>query len=275
MAPNTKNGLRDEEKGGLLAPQRQQRIGEHVTQRGDARITDLAQIFAVTEETVRRDLKQLEAAGVVRRVHGGAIRGTPAYDTSLSHRMAEAAEVKDRIAAAAVPLIGKPRTVFIDEGSLTVRVAKLLVGHPELHILTNMPAVAEAASAGPHEIELTGGILHRRDQFLRGEAPLQEIRNRLFDLTIMGTSGFDLETGMLANESYTAQLRRLLVSRSRRVMVLTRSSNFGRNASWCIAPFSSIHTIVTDEDPPKTFAEVLSASGVHVEVARCPMLEDV
>lgn len=275
MVSNTKNIARNDDQPGLLAPQRQQRIGEHVIERGDARIADLAQMFAVTEETVRRDLKQLEASGIVRRVHGGAIRGTPAHDTSLQHRMEEAAAEKDRVAAAALPLIGNPRTVFIDEGSMTVRVAKLLVGHPELHILTNMPAVAEAASAGPHEIELTGGVLHRRDQFLRGEAPLEEIRKRIFDLTIMGASGFDLEHGMLANESYTAQLRRLLVSRSRRVMVLARDHNFGRNASWCIAPFSSVHTIVTDEVPPQSFSEVLSASGVHVEVAPRSIQEDV
>lgn len=256
-----------DEEATLLAAPRQNRIREFVLAREEVRVADLAIHFGVTDETIRRDLRLLERTGVLRRVHGGAIPVTPTLDVSFTQRMSTLASEKDAIARAALELLANARTVFIDEGSITVRLARLLAERQGLRILTNMPAVAEAAAPGSHEIELTGGVLDRRDHFLRGEPPLSAIRERLFDVAVMGTSGLDPEHGFLANEGYTAALRRLLVARSRRVVVLAVHTAFGRQASWCATPFSAVHAVVTDRLPAQPFRDAFDAAGTRLLVA--------
>ncbi|MDZ4234100.1 MAG: DeoR family transcriptional regulator, partial [Dietzia sp.] len=129
----------------MYATERQQRIAGIVTDEGRASVTTLSALFGVAQETIRRDLDQLQADGVLLRVHGGAVPAgrTSAAEPSLAAREATATEAKERIAAAAVDLIprGLGGAVHIDAGSTAARVARLLAaredGNASLTLITN------------------------------------------------------------------------------------------------------------------------------------------
>ena len=251
---------------GHLADPRQQRILHALQARGEVRVMELAHDLAVTDETIRRDLKLLETRGALRRVHGGAVPATPARDVSFAQRMSENAPAKRAIARATLDLLGAARTLFIDEGSVTLPFAQLLAERRGLSIMTNMPAIADAVGGGDHEVMLTGGMLDRRNMFLRGEMPFAAARSRLFDLTVMGTSGIDPELGVLANDEEMAALRRLLAARSSRVVIATTHLQLGRRAPWCAFPLSAAHSIVTDKRPARTFCDAFAAAGTLLVV---------
>src|SRR3954470_10028395 len=177
----------------VYAEERQQAIAGLVTQRGRVAVTAVAEHFGVTTETVRRDLAVLERAGMLRRVHGGAVPAgmLTVVEPGLGERHGTRIEAKRRIAAAAVSLRPGPSgSLILDGGSTTAALAELLPGDRSLVVATSSVAIA-ARLAGPPRITLHalggggGGVTQTRV----GESTLATLTDLRADVVFLGTNG--------------------------------------------------------------------------------------
>ncbi|UUP19667.1 DeoR/GlpR family DNA-binding transcription regulator [Nitratireductor thuwali] len=254
----------------LTAASRQQALAEMIGAGTGITISDVAESYGVSTETIRRDLLQLEKNGLIKRVHGGAM--PVGREAPVALRMQENAVEKRRIAKLVPPLLTTDQWVFITGGSTTLEVAKELSYGPSLSVLTNMPAIAEALQ-GParHKVVLTGGEYASEDGALIGSQVLDAIDECVFDASIIGVYGFDESYGLLEAEKYYQRLKQRIVARSRKAIFVADRSKFGSSGKYCSVPLDRIGTLVTDAAPPASLAARLREAGVrtiHHEVAR-------
>ena len=226
----------------------------------------MAAEFGVSRETVRCDLVTLEAQGRLRRVFGGAVpigrRGLPVDDRAMANTAG-----KEAIGAIVAGLVEPDMWVFVDSGTTALAAARALATGPSLKVMTHMPAVAEALAAptgSGHHVELTGGVYDARHRRLTGEAVLETVRARRFDLAILGVHGITLEDGVLDGGDAAFRLKRLLVKRARRSIWLADTQKFGVAAFHCTAALEDLDTLVTDRPPPAAFRDRLRDAGVTV-----------
>src|SRR4051812_18857767 len=163
----------------VFADERQARIAEHVSVRGRARIGELAEIFGVTEPTIRKDLSALQEQGLVKRTHGGALAIHPNVDRELAGRQTANRSAKDAIARACLGLLSDGDSVFLDSGTTIEAVARGLAEDPRalrLSVLTSSLGVALSLADVRHvDCVLVGGQVRRVDGSLVGPLALQNL----------------------------------------------------------------------------------------------------
>ena len=250
----------------MLAVNRHQQILDRAKAGAELSVSAMAAAFGVSAETVRRDLVTLEAQGRLRRVFGGAVsigRESPPVDDRATTNAAG----KEAIAAIVAGLMEPGMWVFVDSGTTALTAARALAAGPPLHVLTHMPAVAEALAlredAG-HHVELTGGVYNARHRRLMGPTVHDAVRDRKFDLAILGIHGMTIEDGVLDWGNEPFRLKRLLLQRARRCIWLADAPKFGRSAHHRTAAFEDLDTLVTDKPPPAAFHDKLHDAGVTV-----------
>ena len=252
--------------GRTLAVNRHQQIIDRANAGAELSVSAMAAEFGVTPETVRRDLVTLEAQGRLRRVFGGAVpigrQGLPAEDRAMTNPAG-----KEAIGAIVAGLVRPEMWVYLDSGTTALAVARALATGPSLRVLTHMPAIAEALTVheqAGHHVELTGGVYNARHRRLRGNAILDAVRDRRFDLSIIGVHGITLDDGVIDWSEAAFRLKRLLMSRARRCIWLAAAEKFGVSAYHRTAPFEDLDTLVTDRPPPPAFRSRLGDAGVTV-----------
>ena len=226
-------------------------------------ISTIAESYGVSTETIRRDLHHLEKSGRIHRVHGGALpagRRAP-----VAARMQVYGDQKRQIAKLVVSLLEPDQWIFMTSGSTTLEVARELSRGPTLSVLTNMPMIAEALH-GPakQKVALTGGDYSYENGALEGQQVLDAIQECVFDTSVIGVFGLDVNHGMLEAEKYYQRLKQKIVERSRRVICVADQSKFGAEGNYCSIPFEKIGTLVTDKSPPDPIAKKLADAGVSV-----------
>ena len=178
--------------------QRRRAIVELVSRQGFAPIDALAQQLGVTPQTIRRDINQLADAGTLQRFHGGA--GLPSSVENLAYpaRQVLCLEEKRRIATLAARHVPDHASLFINIGTTTEEVAKALLHHQGLSVITNNLNVASILAGKPDfRVIVAGGLVRSRDRGLVGEATLDLIRQFRVDIGIIGISGIDLDGALL------------------------------------------------------------------------------
>lgn len=259
------NTIRDLGMSPKFGAVRQARIAERIAQEREVDVGDLARDFGVSEETIRRDLKQLETESKLRRVHGGAI-ALDATHRSFVDRKNDDLVAKTAVARAAVPLVSEGSSIFVGGGTLTLAFARVAATDcPPARFVTNMIDAAQALSMNPaHEVVLTGGVLHREEPTLFGLEVLESVKESTFDLAFFGTTGIQLELGFLDHYKDTATLRRLMLKHARRTVVLVTDSCFGKPARHVTYGLDSADTLITDRLPPAPYQAALREAGVDV-----------
>lgn len=247
----------------LTAASRQQALAEMIDAGTGITISNIAESYGVSTETIRRDLLQLERDGLIKRVHGGAV--PLGREAPIARRMQDNAEEKRQLAKLVPPLLVTGQWVFITGGSTTLEVARELSRGPSLSVLTNMPAIAEALQ-GParHRILLTGGEYAHEDGALMGPQVFDAIDECVFDTSIVGVYGLDEEHGLMEAEKHYQRLKQRILARSRKIIFVADQSKFGTSGNYCSAPLDRIDTLVTDAEPPPSLARRLREAGVRV-----------
>lgn len=252
----------------MYPEERQQAIASLVMSKGRASVTELAQAYDVTTETVRRDLAVLDKAGIVRRVHGGAVpvRALHLVEPGVGERDVIRAEHKDAIAAAAAeffPLSGA--SVLLDAGTTTMRIAAQLPSDRELVVVTNsVPIAARLATMPSVSLQLLGGRVRGVTQAAVGEQALRVLDTLRVDIAFIGTNAISVRHGLSTPDSEEAAVKRAMVSAANYVVVAADSSKVGREDFVSFAPISSVDTLITD---PEISAADSAAFGEHgVEV---------
>ncbi|MCC6303604.1 MAG: DeoR/GlpR transcriptional regulator [Rhodobacteraceae bacterium] len=244
---------------------RREAILERVERHRRVRIGDLSAALGVSGETIRRDLRDLEAEGVLRRVHGGAVAMPCTSDTPLSERMRQNTRAKDRIAQLARGLVRDGDRIFLDTGTTTLALARRLAGLGRVRLHTNSLPVALAASA--HfglQVQMAPGRLRPIEQDLVGTDTLDYIRRFHFDIAFMGIAAIDPVAGFMDIEEDEANVRQALLEHAERRVILADGSKFGRRGNVLTAPFPRVDQLVTDRRLAESFLATARSAGLEV-----------
>jgi DeoR family fructose operon transcriptional repressor len=239
--------------------------------KGRASVVDLAQAYDVTTETVRRDLAVLDRAGIVRRVHGGAVpvRALRVVEPGVMERESTRADYKDAIARAAIdflPINGG--SVLLDAGTTTGRVAAILPADRDLVVVTNSVAVAARLAAMPSiSLQLLGGRVRRVTQAAVGEPTLRVLETLRVDVAFIGTNAISVGHGLSTPDSEEAAVKRAMVRSANYVVVVADSSKVGREDLMSFAPIDKVDVLITDSEVSASDRTALTDRGVEVVLA--------
>lgn len=263
----------------MFAEERQQLIVGLVTASGRASVTDLAERFSITTETVRRDLAALEAAGSVRRVHGGAVSPDRFSTTeeSILVRTDQRQPEKTRIAQAALALIPQDGTgsILVDAGSTTEALAELLAARTaaaapasELVVITHSLPVAVRLSGEPGiALHMLGGKVRGITQAAVGQSTVEAARRIRPDIAFIGTNGIHAAFGLSTPDPEEAAVKAAFVQSARRIVVLADASKLDAETLVQFASLKDLDTLITDTKPSQDLADALTDAGVEVVVA--------
>jgi len=247
----------------MKAAERQFRMRELFTAQEFVEAESLSRQFRASESTIRRDLIDLEAQGVLRRVHGGAISLLTRDETmDLQRQVVREHEEKQRIGRAAAAEIRDGQTVILGPGSTTQEVARNLVGRP-VQVVTNSIAAAQTLwECKTVEVTLTGGYLYPRGGVLMGPFCEQMLDKIAADVLVLGLAGI-ARTGLSNSNSLTVHAEQKMIAVSKRVIVVADHTKFGREAMARIAPLDVIDLLITDAGLAGEHQEMLRGLGVE------------
>ncbi|GAA1180472.1 DeoR/GlpR family DNA-binding transcription regulator [Nesterenkonia xinjiangensis] len=263
----------------LLAPERHERILAHLRTHGTVTVQQIAEDLFVTRETVRRDLDQLESAGSLRRVHGGAVSSSPSSrtETSWRDRRSSRAEQKQTIARAALEFLPPAGTgsLLMDAGTSTEALADLIAEEvrdadpagSRMLITNAVPIAQKLSDVGAVDVEILGGQVRGLTGAVVGEQALATLARRQADVAFLGTNGVDAAFGLSTPDAAEAAMKSALLRAARTSVLLADSSKLGRSTLIRFAELKEISVLITDAEPEAELAEALEAAEVTVVVA--------
>ncbi|QOT18607.1 DeoR/GlpR family DNA-binding transcription regulator [Paenarthrobacter sp. YJN-5] len=262
----------------MFAEERQQLIYALVTERGRVSVTELADRFSITTETVRRDLAALEVSGNLRRVHGGAVPSDKlsTREESIQERAIKRKAEKLRIAAAALAMIPdfSSGSVLLDAGSTTETLADLLAQDPaangsdELVVITNaMPIAGKLSTVAGISLQVLGGRVRGLTQAAVGQSTVEAALRLRPDIAFIGTNGLHAGFGLSTPDPEEAAVKAAFVTSARRVVALADSSKLDTETLVQFATLKDVDTLITDNEPPADLAAALAEAGVDVVIA--------
>ncbi len=256
----------------MLTKERHDAIVRYVKRQKYVSTKQVVSLLNASEATVRRDFQELEARGLIRRMHGGI---EYASDTGRGERIEEApidvrknlyAEEKSRIARKAASLVTPGETIIIDGGSTTYYLAEHL-SDIELTVITNSFAIADVlARSSAATVVLLGGILYRESQMMINPFSDTLLSNYSASKLFMSPQGID-ERGMTNTDTSLIAVERMMIERSREVIILADASKFGERGNLSVCGYDVARTIITDERITDAMKSMLTAQGVTVHIA--------
>jgi DeoR/GlpR family transcriptional regulator of sugar metabolism len=248
----------------MLTAERQAAIVELLHQRGRVLANDLGVEFGVSADTIRRDLRELDELGLLRRVHGGALPRT-GDAAPFAARARRAPEAKASIARRAAELIDDGQVVILDGGTTTVEVARALRPDLRATIVTTSPPVAVALSGHRWvEIAVVGGTLRRDALVAVGAETVDALRMIRADVVMLGVCGLHPEVGVTANDLEEAQVKRAMIESAAAVVALADRDKLGTAMPVVVAQIDVITTLITDGDGNDQTLEPYRAAGIQV-----------
>ncbi|MET3983995.1 DeoR/GlpR family DNA-binding transcription regulator [Streptomyces sp. PvR034] len=250
----------------MYAPERQQEILRLAREAGRVDVLSLAEQFQVTAETVRRDLTALDRAGLVRRVHGGAIpAGRLDFEPDLTERESTAADEKDRIAAAALAELPDGGSVILDAGSTVARLAAAIPVDTALTVVTHaLPVAARLADHTGIDLHLVGGRVRHRTRAAVDAWALRAYAEVRADVLFLATNGFTAAGGLTTPDLAEAAVKRAAVAAARRVVVLADSSKSGQEQFARFGSFAEVDLLITDRGLALEDKAAIEAAGTEV-----------
>ncbi len=254
----------------MYAEERQQAIAALVAQAGRLSVAELAAKFDVTTETVRRDLSVLDRAGLVRRVHGGAVPASAlrVLEQAVTDRDRANAEEKDRIAAAALRWVPEQGCVLFDAGTTTARLAGLLPLDLRLDVVTHaVPIAARLAGHPAIGLHLLPGRVRPTTQAAVGEDTVESLSRLRTDVAFVGTNGVSVDHGLSTPDRSEAAVKRAIIAGARKVVVLADADKLGVEHLVRFGDLADVDVLVTDARAPGDQVRAIEAAGVEVVVA--------
>ncbi|MBD2836962.1 DeoR family transcriptional regulator [Pseudomonas sp. JM0905a] len=247
-------------------PQRRHAILALLDEQGEVSVDELAKAFSTSEVTIRKDLTALEKNGLLLRRYGGAV---PMPQELIGEGVQPVSSYKLAIARAAVGCIREHARIIIDSGSTTAAMIPELGHKPGLVVMTNSLNVANALREVEHEpvLLMTGGTWDPHSESFQGQVAEQVLRSYDFDQLFIGADGIDLQRGTTTFNELLG-LSRVMAEVAREVIVMAESDKVGRRIPNLELPWSSIHTLITDERLSAEAREQIAARGVKLICAR-------
>ena len=247
---------------------RRQQILNLLEETGSLDVGDLADRFAVSVVTIRKDLDDLERQGLLQRTFGGAVFSHRSrFNRSFLERASEHLREKRAIAAAALEYIKDGDTIILDAGTTTLALAQLLKQHVKsaFIITCSVPVALEVSSAG-YDILLLGGMIRNKSLALLGRETLWMLDRYRADKAFLGSSGFTIEKGHTTPNPDDAQIKEAIMRVSLEKYVLVDSSKFGDQCLTRFAHLRDVDLTITDSHFPKAKVKALEAAGATLRV---------
>jgi DeoR family fructose operon transcriptional repressor len=256
----------------MLPTQRRQAIITQVRQQAAVSAEDLSGQFAVSVETIRRDLRTLRDAGLLERVYGGATRPSGrSSEGSFAARSARNIERKRAIAAIAASLVEPEETIVIDIGTTALEVARALPGAFRGRVLTNsVPAALELSGRDGIELLLSGGQVRPGDSACSGAHAEAFFAEFYADRAFLGSGGVHPEAGLTDYYPAEVVVRRTIVAHTAKNYVLADSSKLGVIAVRRVCELDQVTAVLTDDTENADAAAALDAAGVTLMRAEVP-----
>jgi len=244
----------------MLAAARKDLILERLRRDGRVVAKELAGELGLSEDSIRRDLRELDAQGLAVRVYGGALPASPAI-ADYATRTGVAPDSKSRVAAAAVALIAPGATVILDGGTTTLAMVDALPRSFPCTIITHSPTVASALLEHAAEVFLIGGQLFKHSAVASGAAAVEAANTISADAFFLGVTGVHPSAGLTTGHPDEAAMKRTLASRAADTYVLASSDKIGAASRFGVLPFDATAGIVTDTPADAPIARELITAG--------------
>lgn len=243
-----------------LPQERQQRILEQLRRDGRVVANELAAAFGVSEDSIRRDLRDMAGKGLCRRVYGGALLPTPQFD-ALPARVQRDDVERDALAAQAASLVEPGQVVLLDAGSTNIAIARALRGLP-VTVVSNCPAIAEAlAGAQGTEIILLGGRIDPACGGAIGPIALQQLACMQVDVCMPGACAVDPDSGVWGISAEESAFKQAMVDASSLVVIVATQEKIGARAGFRIAALEQVDHLLLSDRVPEALRERLAEAG--------------
>lgn len=253
--------------GGTVGTLRKGDILSLLRSEGKATVDQLASHFGVTVQTVRRDLTELEQEGRISRVHGGATLRGGVTNIEYEDRRQLNADAKDRIGKLVAQHVPDNTSLFMNIGTTTEAVARALLDHNDITVVTNNMNVANILGGNPRcEIIVSGGTLRRTDGGLVGDLATQMIEQFKVDIAIIGASALDEDGDLLDFDLREVRVSKSIIRQARRVFLVTDGSKFERSAPVRIASLADLDAVFTDQPLPNDLSNQCAQWGTEVHI---------
>ncbi|NHN87245.1 DeoR/GlpR family DNA-binding transcription regulator [Acetobacter conturbans] len=247
---------------------RQQAIIAAVRRQGYVANEDLARLFDVAVQTIRRDIRTLDAAGEVIRHHGGASAPSSVENIAYSQRQIRNRREKDAIGELAAAAIPDGASLFVNIGTTTEAFARALAAHKGLQVITNNLHVASLlAGSEDCRVVVTGGTVRMRDGGILGPDSLSMLERYRADYGVIGISGIDEDGTLLDYDQEEIRASELIRANSRKVFLLADHTKFGRRPLVRAGNIAGVSAFFTDRTPPQSICDMLEENGVELVIA--------
>jgi DeoR/GlpR family transcriptional regulator of sugar metabolism len=257
---------------GMFGAERLQHLQRKLVERGRISVSEESALFAVSDETIRRDIKALAEGGMADAVFGGAVLRQNSGLAALGILPVDEREKVEHAAKNAIGIMAadhvKPgQVVILDAGTTTLSVAHHLRRHTGLTIITNSLAVAQVTASFAGTTYLLGGKLIARSMSVVGPQAEREVAGLTADWAFLGTQAISIRTGFSSADVYEAQVKRAMIHAARRVAVVADHTKVDKNGLATFAAPADIDDLFTSAKFPKTMARVFGKAGVAVHFA--------
>lgn len=254
------------ERGGARQAPRIEELLALVRSRGRIEVSESARLLSVSQETVRRELRKLEAQGLVRRSYGLAFPvESSSFETAFSERRQSFPEEKARIAAEAARHLGEAQTIFVDEGFQPLLAARALPRDRELTVLTSSLPVATELSARPNvQVIMIGGRVRGKTLGVVDGTAVDMIRTFRLDLGLIGSNGVTVEDGLTTPDPAVARVKAAAIEVSRRRIFIGAHHKFGVTSFVRFAGLEDFEAMITGTQLSYTRARAFHAAGANI-----------
>ena len=251
----------------MLTEERRQVILEQLQRDGKVVAAELSASLEVSPDTVRRDLRELADAKLLRRVHGGALPAAVGA-RPYAARLEQAPEAKAAIARATGRLFRSGQVILLDSGTTTLEVARQLPPELEATVITNSPPIAVALADHPSvDVTVVGGMLAKDAHALVGAVTVEALRSVRADILVLGVCSLHPEIGITTTELEESYVKRAMIANAAEVVAVSAADKLGSAAPYVIAPLEELTYVVTEEGASPEQLAGFRAAGVEVVLA--------
>jgi DeoR/GlpR family transcriptional regulator of sugar metabolism len=247
-----------------LAQERRRQILARLQAEGKVIAAELSRRYGVSEDTIRRDLREMAQAGLLQRVHGGALPLSPSL-ADFATRQKQARPARLKLAQAAARLVQTHQVIMFDGGTTTLEVARQLDPQLKATAITLSPEIALVLAAYPGlEVILIGGRLDKHERVSGGAAALESLLALRADLCFFGLCSLHPELGLTAGHYEEVPLKRAMIAGAGEVIAVVTADKFGAAAPFTVAPIQELTQIVTEAAVPAETLLPYRQAGIEI-----------
>ncbi len=253
----------------LLPEERAEAILGRLKREGRVLVEALSADLGVSGETIRRDLKRLEADGLLRRSHGGAVPVPPrqAKEHPFPARRVLNVSAKRRIAATAARHVTDGQAIMMDSSSTVQELLGALTARRDLTIVTNSVALLVDPACRPHRVISVGGEFVAEDMTFHGPLSAAAARQFHADVAFLSVKALSRRSGLMVADSAEAEIKRAFLASADRRVLLVDGDKFDGSGLVSVAPLGALDVVITDHPPHDDWAALIAEAGVRLEVA--------